>query len=248
MGNETLVMTATFRPAADTPGLIVSDEQQRLFQYLCALVSWTRVAHVRRIVFGENSNTTFDFSPAVRYAEEAGKEMEVLVFDGNREVTRYGKGYGEGEILEHVYRRSRLLQAAPAFYKVTGRLFVSNFDAISEATSTPDAFQRKEKQAKDGPPRPCKVVTTFYKCSLALFGRRLMRAYTQVDDRQGVFIEHVYYNELRGVGAPGFAVRPALVGQQASTGRVYGAYDDDAIATARSWLQNARIGAVLSSR
>jgi hypothetical protein len=92
------------------------------------------------------------------------------------------------------------------------------------------------------------VVTTFYKCSLALFGRRLMRAYTQVDDRQGVFIEHVYYNELRGVGAPDFAVRPALVGQQASTGRVYGAYDDDAIATARSWLQNARIGAVLSSR
>jgi hypothetical protein len=132
-----------------------------------------------------------------------------------------------------------LLHAAPAFYKVTGRLFVSNFDAISGATTTLDAFQRKEKQPKDGPRRPCKVVTTFFKCSLALFERTLVRAYTKVDDPQGVYIEHVYYNELRGVDAPSFTIRPALVGQQASTGRAYGAYDEDVIGTARLLMDSA---------
>ena len=239
MGNETLVMTATFRPAVDTPVLVVADERERLTQYVCALVSWAQAARVRRIVFGENSNTAFDFAPVVRHIEAAGKEIEILVFDGNREVTRYGKGYGEGEILEHLYHHSRLLRAAPAFYKITGRLFVSNFDAVSAATPALDAFQRKVKQPKDGPARPCKVVTTFFKCSLALFERALVRAYTEVDDGQGVFIEHVYYNRLRDIDTPSFSVRPALVGQQASTGRVYGSYDDEVMATARSLMVGA---------
>jgi hypothetical protein len=238
MGNETLVMTATFRPV-DAPGLVVQDEHERTLQYLCALVSWARPAHVRRIVFSENSNTRFDFSSVVRHLESAGKDVEVLVFDGNRQSARYGKGYGEGEILEHVWRHSQLLRAAPAFYKVTGRLFVSNFDALSEATPTLDAFQRKVKQPKDGPPRPCKVVTTFFKCSVALFESRLARAYTSVDDRAGVFIEHVYYNQLRDLELPGPGARPVLVGQQASTGKLYGAYDDDAIRTAQSFMERA---------
>ncbi|OFW01646.1 MAG: hypothetical protein A3I61_03375 [Acidobacteria bacterium RIFCSPLOWO2_02_FULL_68_18] len=248
MSDETLVMTATFRPAADTPGLVVCDERERMVQYLCALVSWARPAHVRRIVFGENSNTRFDFSRVTQYLQAAGKEVEVLVFDGNREVVRFGKGYGEGEILEHVYRHSRLLRAAPAFYKVTGRLYVGNFDAVSEATSTLDAFQRKVKQPKDGPPRPCKVVTTFFKCSLALFERRLVRAYTQVDDLHGVFIEHVYYNQLREVDAPSFSVRPTLVGQQASTGRVYGAYDEGVVRTAQSFVASPAVASTRPQR
>ncbi len=236
MGDDTLVMTATVRPAADTPGLLVIDERERLLHYLCALVSWARPARVRRIVFGENSTTTFDFSGVVRHLEAAGKEVEILVFDGNRGVTRFGKGYGEGEILAHLHRHSRLLRAAPAFYKITGRLFVSNFDAVSEATTTLDAFQRKMKPPKDGPPRPPKVMTMFFKCSLALFERRLADAYTEVDDRAGVFIEHVYYNRLRDVDLPGFGARPALVGQQASTGRLYAAYDEDVVQTARRLL------------
>lgn len=234
MGGDTLVMTATFRPVPHPHALVIADETERAFQYLCALVSWARPSHVRRIVFAENSNTAFDFSPAVRHLEAAGKEVEILVFDGNRDVARFGKGYGEGEILEFVWGHSRLLRAAPAFYKVTGRLFVRNFDAVTEATPALEAFQRKTKPAQDGRDRPGKIVTTFFKCSLALFERKLVRAYTQVDDPHGVFIEHVYYNALRDVETADFAVRPALVGQQASTGRVYDAYDDEAVATARA--------------
>lgn len=239
MSDETLVMTATFRPAADTLGLVVRDERERTLQYLCALVSWARPAHVRRIVVCENSNTVFDFSRVTQYLRAAGKEVEMHVLDGNKDVTRFGKGYGEGEILEHVYRHSRLLHASPAFYKITGRLFVSNFDAVSAATPSLDAFQRKVKQPKDGPARPRKVVTTFFKCSRALFESRLVRAYTQVDDSQGVYIEHVYYNQLQDLDLPDFDIKPVLVGQQASTGRIYRAYDDETVTIARSLMAEA---------
>ena len=239
MNNETLVMTATFRPAMDTPGLLVCGEQERMLQYLCALVSWARADRVRRIVFCENGATKFDFSRVVQYLEAAGKDVEILVFDGNKDVGRFGKGYGEGEILEHVCTHSRLLQASPSFYKVTGRLFVSNFDALSLATLTVDAFQRK--QPKDERPRPRKVVTTFFKCSVALFESRLVHAYKEVDDRQGVFIEHVYYNQLRDIDLPNFSIKPTLVGQQASTGRVYAEYEEHVIATAQALMNGTAI-------
>lgn len=234
MDGETLVMSGTFTPA-DTPGLVVRDENERVLQYMCALVSWARPSRVRRIIFGENSNTRFDFSKIIRYLKSAGKQVEILVFDGNKDSARLGKGFGEGQILEHIYQNSQLLRANASFYKVTGRLFVANFDALSEATQATAAFQ--QKRPKDARPRPCKVVTSFFKCSLALFESRLVDAYRQVDDPQGMFIEHVYFNQLRDVELPNFPMKPALVGQQASTGRIYAPYDDDVLAMARSFIQ-----------
>jgi len=224
---DTLVLTATFR-APSTPTLVVRDEDTRIQQYMCALVSWARTRRVRRIILGENSNTRFDFSRIVKYLEAAGKEVELLVFDGNKESPRFGKGFGEGEILERVYTRSRLLHQTDAFYKVTGRLFVRNFDAVSDATKSRHAFRRKFGK----PGHPSKVDTTFFKCGLDLFESRLLHAYHQVDDAKRMFIEHTYFNQLSESEAGGFSLTPDLVGQQASTGKVYGQYDDEVVRTA----------------
>ena len=230
---DTLVMTATFR-APSTPYLMVRDEGTRIQQYMCALVSWARTRRVRRIIFGENSNTRFDFSRIVGHLEAAGKEVELLVFDGNKESPRFGKGFGEGEILEHVYTHSRLLRMTDTFYRVTGRLFVRNFDLVSDATQSRHAFRRKyAKPARN----PSKVDTTFFKCGLDLFESRLMHAYRRVDDRlvddrRRVFIEHIYFDQLRETDAGDFSLSPELVGQQASTGKVYAPYDEEVIRAA----------------
>jgi hypothetical protein len=225
-------VTGTFR-APETPYLVVRDEQERVFQYLCSLVAWARPARVGRIIFAENSQTTFDFAPVLRYLRAAGKEVELLVFDGNAEAARLGKGYGEGRILEHVYRRSALLRAAPSFYKITGRLFVKNFDKVSEATTAADAFQRKQW---DDPARPPKVMTRFFKCSREVFEARLLDAYRQVSDEPGAHVEHVYFKRLSGLDVPDFGARPKIIGQQASTGEVYGPYDDEVTWTARALM------------
>lgn len=229
---ETLVMTATFNADA-TPFTIVRDERERILHYLCALVSWSRTTRVRRIVFAENSRTAFDFSRIVRHLNDAGKEVEIMVFDGNAEAARFGKGFGEGRILEHVFHHSDFVRAAPAFYKVTGRLFVRNFDQVSEATTSPDAFQRK--RWKD-PARPPKVVTRFFKCSRTLFAARLLDAYREADDSRHIQIEHLYFDRLSDLDIPDLGVKAQLVGQQASTGEVYAPYDDDVIRQARSFM------------
>lgn len=232
MAGDTLVMTATFH-APDTPTLVIRDETVRTLQYMCALTAWGQTRHVRRIVFAENSQTAFDFAPVVRHLEAAGKEVEILVFDGNQGSETFGKGFGEGMILEHVYRNSRLLRESDAFYKVTGRLFVSNFDPISEATPGPNAFRRK--RWKD-PARKPKVITTFFKCSRPTFESRLLDAYKYVDDRAGAHIEHVYFERLSDLADVDLPMKPAIVGQQASTREIYAPYDNEIVDVARSFM------------
>ena len=114
-------------------------------------MAWARTRRVHRIILAENSKTQFDFTRIVQHMEAAGKEVEVLVFDGNKESARFGKGFGEGEILEHVYRHSRLLRRTDSFFKVTGRLFVRNFDLVSDATESPHAFRRKYAKKAGNP-------------------------------------------------------------------------------------------------
>jgi hypothetical protein len=226
---ETLLMTATFH-APDTPYLVLRDESARIRQYMAALVAWARTSRVRRIIFAENSGTRFDFSRIVAHLEAAGKEVELIVFDGNAGSPRFGKGYGEGVILEHAFAHSRLLRRADTFYKVTGRLFVRNFDEVSAATTSRHAFKRKYGK----PGNPSKVDTTFYKCGLDLFESRLMDAYRDVDDMKRVFIEHQYFDRLRDTDVGGFPLAPETVGESASTGKIYAPYDEDVISTART--------------
>lgn len=228
---ETLIMTATFR-AETTPTLVVRQEEERILQYMCALASWAQPAHVRRIVFAENSDTRFDFSKVIRYMEAAGKEVEVLVFDGNKEASRLGKGFGEGEILEHIYDNSTLLRRGATFYKVTGRIFVSNFDLVSERTTAPVAFHRQKSKAG----KRAKANTVFFKCSLALFESRLLHCYKQVNEPNGVQFEHLYFDQLLDPIPADFGVPPVFVGQQASTGKLYGAYEPDTVEIARSFI------------
>jgi hypothetical protein len=232
--SETLVMTATFQADA-TPILVVRNERERMLHYLCALVAWSRTRRVQRIIFVENSNTGFDFSGVIRFLEAAGKDVEVLVFDGNSEAATFGKGYAEGRILEHTFQTSRLLRATTSFYKVTGRLFVKNFDAVSDATAAPDAFRMRP--AKDG--HAPKTVTTFFKCRRDLFEARLLDAYTQVTDEEGHRIEQAYFHRLTDLDMRDFPLKPVMVGQQGSTGKMYAPYEDEVIRSARSFLPPA---------
>jgi hypothetical protein len=59
-----------------------------------------------------------------------------------------------------------------------------------------------------------------------------MDAYRDVDDEKHISIEHVYFDRLREAGVGEFPVCPEVVGQSASTGKVYRPYDEDVIQAA----------------
>jgi hypothetical protein len=130
---EPLLLTAAITPGA-VPFVAVADGQERAIQYFCAVISWLRLSGAKNIVLCENTSTEVDFAVLVDLARSLGKDLEVLKFSGNVEAQRYGKGYGEGKIIEYAVDHSRLLGAATSFYKATGRLFLPGFDAVAAST------------------------------------------------------------------------------------------------------------------
>lgn len=147
--HEALLMTATISPQ-NVPSLKITDSQERLQQYLQAIVAWIKLSSISTIVFCENSNASYDFSKIVNFAKQEGKTLEVLQFQGNQNASKYGKGYGEGLIIKHAINNSKYLDSMTNLYKITGRLFVPEFDKIQQLHSQiSNAFKIPAWQATD---------------------------------------------------------------------------------------------------
>ncbi|MBM0744686.1 hypothetical protein JOY44_24290 [Phormidium sp. CLA17] len=129
--NEVLLVTASINIKA-TPYVSITDKEERLLQYLIGLVSWIKLTNIKTIVFCENTNTPYDFSKIIEFASSQGKILEVILFQGNDGAQKYGKGYGEGKIVEYALENSQYLRDSVDFYKITGRLFIPEFNKIQQ--------------------------------------------------------------------------------------------------------------------
>ncbi len=117
----------------------ITDQDERLLQTLCGLVRWIRDTSIDTIVFCDGSGTDYDFSRITAYAADHGKTLETLLFTKeNDQYSTRGKSFGEGQVLEHAVTHSAHLRPGGNFYKVTGRTFIENFDAIRAAHAGDD--------------------------------------------------------------------------------------------------------------
>lgn len=126
-----LLLTATIHAASGLVDSTVNDSEQRERDYLAAFRFYLRQPGVQHLVFVENSGA--DLSKFRALTESAGKNVELLSFDGNSFPSSYGKGYGEALLLDRALRESTLLAQAPAFIKTTGRLIVRNLQPLLES-------------------------------------------------------------------------------------------------------------------
>ena len=60
-----------------------------------------------------------------------------------------------------------------------------------------------------------------------------------MSDEEGHRIEQVYARRLSDLNASDFGVKPIVVGQHASTGKMYEPYDDEVVRVARVLLDGA---------
>ena len=126
---EVLLLTASINPGK-TPDVAIKDPQERLLEYIISLLAWIELTNIEKIVFCENTACQYNFDRIIEFAKKNGKSLEVLIFSGNTKSHKYGKGYGEGEIIKYALQHSKHLSCQTSFYKMTGRLFVRNFNEI----------------------------------------------------------------------------------------------------------------------
>jgi hypothetical protein len=128
-------MTATITPPAGVPALQRVDPAERLVDYERALSFYVGLpaSIVNRVVFAENSGAELGSLRAIADRRGAGKEVELVSFDGLDYPVAHGRAVGEMRLIETALSVSRLLAALgedEPFWKVTGRLRFTNLGAL----------------------------------------------------------------------------------------------------------------------
>lgn len=220
--DSVLLMTATIDPGP-TPVLTLKDPTVRLQHYVAALLLWSRRGPFDRIVICENSGNGHALGEAVRIAAARPASIEVLTFEGNSGSWQFGKGYGEGLILEHALSKSTLLKHADSIWKTTGRLFVQNAAKLVMLHEDDPIVMRQGD-------------TRFFKFDPYLFRQILQPVHRTVNDHKGVSIEVAYDRALEPYVRPGGAARfretPEYIGQDAGSGNWHVGFPPEVLAEA----------------
>lgn len=236
MHSDILLLTSAIDCNKDCPYLSLKDHKERLFQTLCCLIEWAQLPHISHIILCDNTNIDYDFRPIEEYLKKHGIIFELLTFQGDfSKVQKYGKGYGEGEIIKYALANSKYLREDDAsFYKVTSRLFVNNFSIIQKhLTDVPNAFPpskekcyiylaKKIKRKLFGQTKHCKSIQTqFYKCNVSFYKQYLLHAFEDVRDHEGLYMEHVFFGALCRKNVFILKPLPIYTGVSGTSGKIY---------------------------
>lgn len=200
--------------------LVLRDEEERLRQYKDSIYFFLESGAFSKVVFCENSNYgTEKLSYLTEFAQKRGIELELLSFQGNVEMSCiHGKGYGEGEIMDHVFTHSRLVEKEPYFVKITGRLKVDNVkDIVKHINQQRTYFNIPNRTRRD------MYDTRIYGMPVNQFKDFFLNSYKRVMDDQGIFLEMVYTEILQKHSIKVFNLPkyPRIVGMSGSGGGIY---------------------------
>lgn len=215
------IVTGTISPAKGMSQLVLKDEKERLEQYKSSLQLLLCSGAFEKVIFCDNSNFEMEqISFLKEIARNNDVELELMSFQGDtQKVCMQGKGYGEGEIMNYVFSRSKLLYAEDYFVKLTGRLVVDNIKNIVKHMNPKNTYfnipNRTIRNLYD---------TRIYGMPVRQYKLFFMDAYERVMDRQGIFLENVYTQILKQykIKVYNFPRYPRIIGVSGSGGNVYG--------------------------
>lgn len=220
-----LVITSSVQ--VNTRNTALRDPGERARQYFDALSFFICETPFQRIIVCDNSGFAYPLA-LQRLAGEHRKRLELFSFTGDKEaMERYGKGYGEGEIMAYVLSHSRLLTEVEGFLKVTGRLRLTNAEQLlREADHRQTYFMPisliRPRWLVPRSARPCVEVRVYY-TTAALFREVLLPAYRRVSDDKTYFLEHAYHDALAAspVNVRCFPIAPEIAGISGSNGWLF---------------------------
>jgi len=119
-----LLMT-TYIQVDESSNVQLKSYKARLHHTIESIRHWLEIDSKIQMVICDGSN--FDFRPII-LQEFPSAEIECLFFQNDSLlVKQYGKGFGEGQIINFALENSTYLQHSSSFIKCTGKLWVKNF-------------------------------------------------------------------------------------------------------------------------
>lgn len=215
-----LLITATIFPQ-ENRYVYLKNPKERLRQYIDSVKFYIIKTKIKEIVFCDNSGYAFKKEELFSLADKYHKKLEIIQFVGNQyKIMNYGKGYGEGELIEYALKNSSILHRADYFIKVTGRLKIKNIDEIRGKLDFSKIYFNKNINKQQS------IDTVLYCISKETYNKWFLYAYKQVCDKKGRYIEHVFKdiienNRLHVYNTPYY---PYIDGVRGTTGKRYQDY------------------------
>ena len=197
----------------------LTDQHLRIALTLKSIENWLNIAGDMTIVVCDGSN--YDFTREVSEKFQ-GANIECIFFKNNSElVSAYGKGYGEGEIINHALAHSIHLKKADYFAKCTSRLWVKNFKQLNKKWNNVflcecnfSGYSRIKSLTFEN------VDTRFYIVNKVFYIENFASAYLNVRDEKGHYLEHCFKDVVLKKKMVGFMFpdAPVVEGVSGSSG------------------------------
>ncbi len=213
-----LLITGCISPSPHVKNLTIQNAEERYRQYIDALIFYISETKIKNIVYCDNSNY-LENKEIMQIARQYNKNFEWLSFQGDfKLVNKYGKGYGEGEIIEYALFNSKIIKTCSILVKVTGRLKVINIDRIIRHSNNNNYFFYITK-------RYCQkfVDTRFYIINKNDYINYFIKQYKNVRDSENIFIEHVFAKVIikERLKYKHFIIEPNILGISGTNGKKY---------------------------
>lgn len=206
-----LLITSSIRVSANDA--LLRDEGERLQYTLQYLNCWIAKFPELKVVICDGSG--FDLSEKVK-EQFPGSNIECLSFMNDvGAVSAFGKGYGEGEIINYALDNSLILRGEKVFAKITSKMWVKNFvqclqmwrgNFLGMPILAMD--QTFSSVALD------RIDTRFYISDIDFYRKHFSKAYLRVRDAEGYFLEHSFKDVIMEskMSKFGFPITPNIEG------------------------------------
>lgn len=208
---------------AHDQGVKLKDTDARLRHAIESVEQWLRIDPRLPIVLCDGSNFDLQAALSDRFADVT---IECLRFENDQEMVRkFGRGYGEGEIVRYALSHSRLIEQAGCFAKCSSKLWVENFDECKSWWN--GDFLCKGVFLDVFSPFKATVFhhidTRFYFASKSFYERHLLDAHNDINVATGYGLEECFHDillreQMQGVLLP---VPPVIAGVGGGTANYY---------------------------
>lgn len=224
MSSSTPTLLLTSCVFVSAPFVELNDPAKRVELTLESIKQWIKIAGDLNIVICDGSGYDFTKDVAERFPQS---KIECISFKNDTKlVSAYGKGYGEGEIIQFALAHSEYLRRSDYFVKCTSKLWIKNFSAIFKHWN--NIFQcqfglTKPKSIKNAIPHI--LDTRFYITNKSYYIEHFGNAYKNVRDQDGYYLENcfrdVVLNNKLQASSILFPIPPLLEGVAGTSGETY---------------------------
>ena len=193
-----LLLTATVNPMVSVTR---ADPEIRLTDYLNALTLWWDEFKLEPvdILFVENSGYSLQQMHDWVDSVNANGRIKVFQFIAKKDlVLNLGKGAGEAEMFDECFSKNYILDYEYVI-KSTGRLFITNAkNLLLNTLQTNSDWSISFRRSFD------LVDTRFFIIRAKLFEKYLMGLASEVNDSNGIYLEHAVFKRVCRAIADGF--------------------------------------------